>query len=180
MGMIGKLLKALGVAYLAMFAADIYKNFAPRECIEDSQQCVRPLFPSSAEVDVYVYVSPKRKLKKGAFDHPEVQLIHNATNVLIEEGFKTSASLPLESSVYVRQNQSLYAHVVVVRAGLSPNPADHKHENGQSSDIMQTSARLTRFLPRRSERYENLISSKKPGGGRLGLVMSLMDSCLTL
>lgn len=165
MGVVGRVVKVLAFAYALVVCAELYKNFAPHHCTDDHSPCVKPLFRPETLVDVYVYVSQKRKLKdQKAFDDPALQLIHNASNIAIEEGFKAVVKIPQTYSLLVRQNQTLHAHVVIVPAGLSPNPAHHQKVKGKAPDVLYTSARLTRYLPRRSERYENLIRAKTSEG----------------
>jgi hypothetical protein len=123
-----------------------------------------------SQVDVYIYTSVDNKFKwsKSIADNG-LTLLWNGTGLDTSEFANVTLAVPLAPTV--RQNGSLFAHIITVRSGLSPEPTAHtrlkdtrekwRKERSRAvkyEDLLYTMAPLTRHLvPIRKERT-NLVS----------------------
>ena len=145
------------VFYLAMAGMQLYSLFTPPQCSaaeafarsgQASGRCFTPLFGSEEALDLYVYTS----LAPGAaFD--DYTLVYNASGLRSATENSTVVNVTLPPAV--RQNGSLHAHAVLVRAGRSPDPRKHEAREAQHSRSraqphehrLVASAPLTRWIP---------------------------------
>eukprot|EP00038_Savillea_parva_P010335 m.189607 g.189607 ORF g.189607 m.189607 type:complete len:752 (-) comp17772_c0_seq1:108-2363(-) len=131
----------LVTAYFANSFYTLYKLWNPPACSPSSgATCVSPLFGPDQKVDIYVYASTSKKpvtwLSPKKFD--ALIPLWNATGrPIVDVDADINVSVPLPPSV--RRNGSLYAHVIMVRSGMSPYAGNHsKLYHNPQDDVSQT------------------------------------------
>eukprot|EP00729_Bicosta_minor_P019774 gene19774-25388_t len=133
---------------------NIYQLVSPAECKEEP--CIAPLFQEDQLVD-------RTPTTGKAFE--ELTPLWNATELNSTADVKVDVNVTLPSSV--RQNGTLFAHIYLVRSGLSPNPKDHrkrKYPRDQAwyhstPDLVVTSTALTRHMSPIARNASSLLTS---------------------
>ena len=185
-------IKVFGAVWLGSIGYGAYVAMTPPLCGgEDAEaafvrtygvSCLRPLFPSSEPVDVYLYgsvfeMSKSKWATKNGYAELQRAPLWNKTGVDILEAFDVDVPLPLLEYDHLREearfNGSLWIHAIVVRAGTTPDPtktaratnprpgvAKDRHARHYSRvDMLHASARLTRHLPPVRVKYTNLFKA---------------------
>mmetsp|Transcript_18180 Transcript_18180/g.63887 ORF Transcript_18180/g.63887 Transcript_18180/m.63887 type:complete len:778 (+) Transcript_18180:179-2512(+) len=177
---IGSLILFLIFLYVAAnTGVNLYKTFHAPRCPEDAPpgECFEPLFEPLEEVDVYVFLTAKKKLRwwtEAGLDELRLLPLWNATGLKFGEPFSpnNTISLPLSAPLLagVRRNETtLHAHCFLVRAGKRLE--DAIREESQTTDpgpptgtlgidVVHATGMLTKFMPltRRPDRRSLLTN----------------------
>lgn len=146
--------------YIAFSFVQLYFVFLPKSCSGAEQRCLQPLFPPDQKVDIYVFAS------KSADFPSKGSPFWNATGVSVSEGITARAIVPLPAGV--RSNGSLFAHISVVKPGLSPFPKDHLPPGFKRSrkpqvypyeGILTMTSPLTRYMSRMHSNHSMLVTT---------------------
>jgi hypothetical protein len=143
-------------------------------------------------IDLYVFTSPNRKVAnpKASLKDNGMTLLFNKTGISNREFFNETLQVPLPAGI--RTNGTLYSHVIIVKAGLSPEPSKHEVAQDQRQeawrrrdlpavkyrDLLYASAPMTRHMvPMRRNRtnlLKDMVSKNTelpPGSFRVPLPM---------
>lgn len=179
MGVVNYIL-GIGAIWLVINCYAFYKSVQPKSCRLPKGPCLRPLFPSYSPVDVYFFAT-NRLLEKGEWRKPEgfgdLIPVWNRTDVRVDEIIDDYVRIPKTLATEMRKNESLYAHVFVVKSGLSPNASEHhrfvsnakqtrlryKTKVGKYEGLLHITTPLTRHLVPSTSVYTKLLGDSALG-----------------
>jgi len=161
--------------WMAVSFWELYSLLTPQACVHASR-CMHPLLNPTEALDIYAYASLSQVFPSGPPHKTHKVPIWNVSGVVPAKGQLLSLRVAVPVPKAVRNNGTLYAHFVIVRHGMDPDPGHHPRVSAdfRSStktgvwpyeDLVMATSPLTRHMKPISRNSSMLLAGEGVGAG---------------